>query len=325
MTDDNRFHLYNTKTMSGIHLGSRTARVHIVRLQTVDVTPRPHGWARILWPGETEGCAIYLQESDGSWEDQPFLSLLGGDGKQIVPALMEALTATGRRALVCGSCHWWQPLQATANEDGIPLGLCKWMGDDPSPEPSAKSREQSSLAMECPHWQAVEQPALPGVESIPAPPPQKASGWWATLKSRFAGKSDRETPAPVVEIVERSGVGAGTERCLACHGRIANLGALTVATENDDKRTLSVWRCRLCYTFYLNDWIDRWERLDSLETEESYYRIAPDEALALLSLFRETRGGEHPKERHSRTAQRAQMDAFLINRPRLLHQIKQGR
>ena len=124
-------------------------------------------------------------------------------------------------------------------------------------------------------------------------------------------------------------MGAGTERCLACIGRIANLGALTVAAEGgdkrNDKRTLSVWRCRLCHTYYLNDWVDRWERLDSLETEESYYRIAPGEALELLALFRQTSGSEHPKERHSRGAQRAQVDAFLVGRLRLLHQIKLGR
>ena len=359
MTDDNVFHLFNTKTMSGIHPGSRTARVHIVRLQTVphllasaaggkevpgtvcpsgsvDEVPaietrevpgtlQLHGWARILWPGETEGCAIYLQKSDGAWEDQPFLSLAGGDGTQIVPALLEALAATGHRALVCGSCRWWQPLLATANEEGIPLGLCRWVGNDPTPAPSVMGREQSALAMECPHWQVVELSALAAIEPIPAERSPQSPGWWSALKMRVGLGTKRFGHATIGEVVERSGVGAGTERCLACHGRIANLGALTVATETDDKRTFSLWRCRLCYTFYLNDWIDRWERLDSLETEERYYRIAPDEALAMLYLFRETRGGEHPKERHSRTAQRAQMDAFLVNRPRLLHQIKQGR
>ena len=115
------------------------------------------------------------------------------------------------------------------------------------------------------------------------------------------------------------------ERCLACHGRIANLGALTLATDNDDQRTVSLWRCRLCRTFFLNDWIDRWQRLDSLETEESYYRVAPGEALSLLAHFRGISSRENPRERDSREAQQTQIDAFLADRPRLLHQIRQGR
>jgi hypothetical protein len=100
---------------------------------------------------------------------------------------------------------------------------------------------------------------------------------------------------------------------------------MTVATDEDDKRTFSVWRCRRCHTFYLNDWIDRWERLDSLETEESYYRLAPVEAVELLALFDNVIGGEHPAGRRNRSKQRAWLEQFIQNRHRLSHQIRQGR
>ena len=107
---------------------------------------------------------------------------------------------------------------------------------------------------------------------------------WGRMRRRSA-ETVRQREAPPCTcgtweegLIERSGVGAGTEPCFACQGRIANLGALAVATPEGDKQTFSVWRCRSCYTYYLNDWIDRWERTDSLETEESYYRLCPTEA-----------------------------------------------
>ena len=126
-------------------------------------------------------------------------------------------------------------------------------------------------------------------------------------------------------MIERSGVGAGTEPCFACQGRIANLGALAVATPEGDKQTFSIWRCRACYTYYLNDWIDRWERTDSLETEERYYRLAPAEALAILAVIDNVVHGEHPARRHERGAERAWLLAFIGARAELSHQIRQGR
>jgi hypothetical protein len=126
-------------------------------------------------------------------------------------------------------------------------------------------------------------------------------------------------------IVERSGVGAGTEPCFACQGRIANLGALAVASPEGDKQTFSVWRCRQCFTYYLNDWIDRWERTDSLETEETYYRLAPQEALEMLAVIDGVVDAEHPARRHERGAERAWMVDFIGAREPLSHQVKQGR
>jgi uncharacterized protein with PIN domain len=126
-------------------------------------------------------------------------------------------------------------------------------------------------------------------------------------------------------VIERSGVGAGTEPCFACQGRIANLGALAVATPEGDKQTFSVWRCRSCYTYYLNDWIDRWERTDSLETEERYYRLSPAEALEVLAVIDNVVHAEHPARRHERNAQRAWILEFIQGRTLLSHQIRQGR
>jgi hypothetical protein len=100
---------------------------------------------------------------------------------------------------------------------------------------------------------------------------------------------------------------------------------LTVGTPEGDKQTFSIWRCRHCYTTYLNNWIDRWERLDSLETEESYYRIAPAEAKELLTIIYSVVGGEHPNRRHERQVEGAHFLAFIAERSPLSHQIRQGR
>ncbi len=98
-----------------------------------------------------------------------------------------------------------------------------------------------------------------------------------------------------------------------------------MATPEGDRQTYSVWRCRACYTCYLNDWIDRWERSDSLETEESYYRVAPQEALELLKLIDGVVDAEHPARRQERTAERMRMIEFIGDRRPLSHEIKQGR
>jgi uncharacterized protein with PIN domain len=156
---------------------------------------------------------------------------------------------------------------------------------------------------------------------------------WRRFIRRQAARQEEERQlskrAKVIDwtavLVERSGVGAGTEPCFACQGRIANLGALTVATAEDDKQTFSVWRCRNCYSLYLNNWVDRWERLDNLETEESYYRVAPDEAFALLTIIHGHVGGEHPGRRHERTTERQFFLDFMADRLPLSHQIRQGR
>jgi hypothetical protein len=147
----------------------------------------------------------------------------------------------------------------------------------------------------------------------------------AAVRSGGTGQAGAAEGSWAARIVERSGVGAGTEPCFACQGRIANLGALAVASPEGDKQTFSVWRCRQCFTYYLNDWIDRWERTDSLETEETYYRLAPQEALEALRVIDGVVDAEHPARRHERDAQRAWMVEFIGARAPLSHQIKQGR
>lgn len=328
--NEGAFQLFNLETMSGVYPGSRTAVMQRIRLlpQTGEaVEPR---WARLLWYSDPPSCILHLQgETPEQWQETPLLRIEDPQPQTFGAILREALAAAGWSPFVCGNCRHWQPLFDTPNEDNIALGRCDWGQVASTTVTMPESlRYQSVLALGCPAWAAAheERPPIPALPRAEERPISAQTSVWQKLRVRL----DLERPEPKrpswgERIVERSGVGAGTEPCTACQGRIANLGALIVATDEDDKRTFSVWRCRRCQTFYLNDWIDRWERLDSLETEESYYRLAPVEAVELLALFDGVIGGEHPAGRRNRTEQRAWLEGFVQNRPRLSHQIRQGR
>lgn len=328
--NESAFQIFNLETMSGVYPGSRTALMQRIRLLPQigeDRTPR---WARLLWYSDPPSCALYLQgDTPEAWQETPLLRMDNPQAQTFGPTFRQALAAAGWLPFTCGNCLHWQPLQETTNEDGIELGRCGW-GEITStavtmPDPL---RYQSVLALGCPAWAvAVEdRPALPALPRSEARVFSAQPDFWRGVRVWLGmERPEPKRPSWGERIVERSGVGAGTEPCFACQGRIANLGALIVATDEDDKRTFSVWRCRRCQSFYLNDWIDRWERLDSLETEESYYRLAPAEAVELLALFDGVIGGEHPAGRRHRTEQRAWLEDFLRNRPQLSHQIRQGR
>jgi hypothetical protein len=274
--------------------------------------------------------------------------------------LQKALEANGVQLMACGSCALWQPA-AAKTDDGLPAGRCMWeasrqdaganisVGDACAPNTLATKKVatstltvQSLLALDCSRWRAADGAGAqqPSEEPVVLEPMTKRAeresdarwSWWGRLRRRWAGSAATTDKLSAVttanwedQIVERSGVGAGTEPCFACQGRIANLGALAVASPEGDKQTFSVWRCRQCFTYYLNDWIDRWERTDSLETEETYYRLAPQEALEILAVIDGVVDAEHPARRHERGAERAWMLQFIGARPVLSHQIKQGR
>ena len=349
------FQLFNLDTMSGVFPGTRTMVFQRVRVQP-HAAAGPAGWARLLWYDDPAACVVELNNA-------PLLRIpdpQAEDTAGFAARLRAGLAAAGYDLLACGSCAFWQPL-AAVTPDGLTLGRCKWQGTAgaqasppafarpsgqavtpalPEGAPDALAM-QSLLALDCPHWQEAQEPAAapPGpaqAETMPPPMPKRAEResderwtWWGRLRRSWRERRPgSEPPAPARwedKIVERSGVGAGTEPCFACQGRIANLGALAVASPEGDKQTFSVWRCRLCCTYYLNDWIDRWERTDSLETEETYYRLAPHEALAILRVIDNVVDADHPARRHERGAQRVWMQQFLAGRPALSHQIKQGR
>ena len=324
---------FNLDTMSGVYPGTRTAIYQRLRLEP-EAPGEPPLWTTLLWYTDPPSAALYRRESRPG--EGPLLRLdspLQPPGVQW--RLQAGLAPQGWRVATCGLCRYWQPT-SLATEDGLTLGRCRW---SPLPDEPATPDElalQSCLALRCDHFARQDEPPPPpetGAAQPAAPRVPKAAEldidrlpfwprWWARWRRRFQRPS---APATAPPLLERSGVGAGTEPCFVCQGRLANLGALAVASPEGDKQTLSVWRCRLCQTTYFNDWIDRWERLESLETEERYFRISPSEADHALPLIHSEPGGDHPAGRAARDHLRSRLLALVAGREPLSHQVRQGR
>jgi len=346
---------FNLDTMSGVFPGTRTKVYQRVRLaplaEGAPVAVFAVRWARLLWYEDPLACVVELEAqatekaTDAPTQPAQVLArIVEIDAATLPHLLAEVLAAAGWRPVTCGVCAFWRPL-AALTQDELPTGSCFWRGDASNPSRHqliTQLSAQSMLALACPHWQDAAEPqtnvaqaeeqSIDTIAPMPKRAEQESDERWtlAGQVRRWLRRQASQPAAPPAQmweerIVERSGVGAGTEPCFACQGRIANLGALAVATPEGDKQTFSVWRCRACYTYYLNDWIDRWERTDTLETEERYYRLSPDEALEVLAVIDNIVHAEHPARRHERSAQRDWMLAFLGARPLLSHQIRQGR
>ncbi len=332
---------FNIATMSGIYPGSRTMIYQRLRLRQGDeasdgASNGANGrWAQLQWYTDPAS-AILLQANEKQPTPKPLLAIPEPEQPNFVQRLHEGLSGINLKADACFACRNWQPLPVHT-DDRLPAGRCRW-NDDEGTIPSAIAT-QSALSLACQHFQPLDEPqSNPVTTTSPStvhPRVLKSAEldpdrlpFWPRLWHRMR-HSLRQGQRPVQnwtqQVIERSGVGAGTEPCFICQGRLANLGALAVASPEGDKQTLSVWRCRSCYTTYFNDWTDRWERLDNLETEESYYRIAPAETYAILSIIHATVGGDHPGRRHERRQQREQILAILSGNQPLSHQVRQGR
>lgn len=338
---------FNLQTMSGIFPGMRTPVFQRVRIHQLlepqgeqGATPPPvTRWLQLAWDADPAACAAYpLRPGLPIDYGQPLFRLADPLAPDFNQRLQAALASQQQQLTTCGSCRFWQRSDVVTPGQ-LPTGYCGWPGAGAeTADVPATLALQSFLALDCPHWQpanastTASQPPSNADRRSLAPMRKVAESaeirlsLWQRFKKRLMARLGRgQAHHWEALFLERSGVGAGTEPCFVCQGRIANLGALTVGTPEGDKQTFSVWRCRHCYTVYLNNWIDRWERLENLETEESYYRIAPAEAKELLTVIYSVIGGEHPKHRQEREAERAQVLTFMADRTPLSHQIRQGR
>lgn len=313
-------------------------------------------WAQLHWYDEPSACVLFATSANGSpvTAPTPLLRIENPQQERVLANLVDTLAPLGHRPMCCGTCHFLA-LSPDKTQEGLPSGRCQWQATrsvnaDPEPAASQLNTEfpllehQSVLALNCDHWQPrsakLDVTGDAETASTPLPPLPKAAEssarnqpLWRQLWSSFrtlvrlgsADAADRQPASAVPSLVERSGVGAGTEPCFVCQGRLANLSALVVETAEGDKETYSLWRCRNCYSYFLSDWVDRWERLDNLETEEHHYRLAPFEAGLVLGQSGRLKHSEHPAGRQNRTAQRRWFQQFLGEKEPISHQIKLGR
>ena len=333
MTEAENFERFNLKTMSGVFAGSRTRSFQRLRLCSIDGEPPQRRWAQLLWYDEPAECVLTLLDATGNqpegehdviWRDS------APEPESVIDTLQTVLKTSGWKLEACATCaHWQTSRQQT--DDGFQVGRCCWTG--PSVEPDNADSillQQSSLALACIHWAEIGaiQPLQVKLEETVEPvaqlqEPAEQSGWrrWLAKFSTRQQGTEVETKQENTPIEERSGVGAGTDPCLVCQGRIANLSTLTLETPEGDKQTFSLWRCRICFTTYLNSWIDRWERLDTLETEEHIYRLSPAELIVAQGAIQR----HDPRDEATRAQQRAWFETLTRSRIPLSHQIRQGR
>jgi hypothetical protein len=364
MADARTVQLFNLDTMSGVFPGTRTQVFQRVQLRPLTNVEQTRLWAQLLWYDHPPACVVMIPHSNGVTTGNNILlrieNPLEGEAIRFNQQLQQALLAAGYQLICCGSCLHWHSA-AIHNVDGLPLGDCGLRRQSQVGEEAPEKRQdgfakdlpeqltiQSNLALACSQWQtqtaSTNRPDSQ-TNSLPVTPLPKVAEvsesklkFWPRLhlkRQRLVQRwlalwrGDQQRKARQHNwrdrLLERSGVGAGVEPCFACQGRIANLAALVVESAEGDKQTFSVWRCRNCYTLYLNDWIDRWERLESLETEERIYRIAPVEAGELFHLISNVEGGEHPRLRKARNRQRDWLLNYFADHAPLSHQIRQGR
>lgn len=204
------------------------------------------------------------------------------DAGALFAAVQAAVTARGWEVQACGACVYWH---VTSTDLSGSTGVCAWPSADP---PRGSSAQQRVLAAPCMHFAATAADAGPQPAAA-VPPVEAAPGtgrpWWQRLRLRRSGPSMTPPGLREQEVAERSGKRPGTIPCLACPGRMANLGAQNCRTSEGDERTFSIWRCRQCLGYYLNDWTDKWVRTDSLEVVDIYYRLAPQESLTCLGMI----------------------------------------
>lgn len=356
------FPRFNVGAMSGVFSGTRTERFFRLRLAHKAENPFALYWYQLLIPPEPGVHAPYLlaryrpveQRSRG--QNSPPPAEAGGETEAVqfyAPELLQSLPAQldalGYDLHACGTCRFWQQ-QRRATQIEAATGRCTFTPDrldENLAQEADAHRDQSALALGCIHWRARAQDTpIDGQGTGSAEPTDSAldpgalqpsstetdsaqantgSGAIARLLSGLFGNRQKKAPADRPLFGERSGVGAGTEACFACQGRLANLGALVVESPEGDPETYSIWRCRECRSIFLNRWFDRWVRTDSLETDETHFRIAPLEAAEGLAIMRATPNADHPQERQLRTEIGAPLRRLAASADQISRTIKLGR
>lgn len=334
------FELFNTGTMSGVTPGTQTRRFQRLRLSPIGASAGEGDdtWALLAWQGdrieddEGQTYALHLRAEAGeTWAADPALVLVDTPAIDLPGVLETSLAEAGWRMKACGSCRWLST-PATLNPDGIPTGICRWRANDREPHAAINLIDgQSALALACPHWSEGDLRSRAQTELEPLRADLDLSGLAEKVDSsdehgigarlkRWIGRNERaaDNGPSWRSQLEADGSNVGTEACLACQGRVAKLGSVSATSSEGDRQAYSIWRCRRCFSAFLGCWIDRWARLDSLETDERLFRLAPAEAAEMLARIDSTHQSDL-------AAPSDWFDAFVQSREPISHTVKHGR
>ena len=338
--------LFNLDTMSGVFAGTRPPDYRRLRLGSLADPTATLRWYELHLYTIPPSMTLYRHDPDPEKSPPAALcSISEPPRNRVVDSLQIELANQGLWLHACGSCHYWQ--QSPSIDFGQePVGRCHWASEESVGRqlPMTLAR-QSPLSLGCTHWRKAKDPqqvsqlghdlgsstfsdrAEPCVAPQGTQSKTNLRDIWNGWRSRVRPIGDSRTQATDwnEHIQERSAGQAGTQACLVCPGRLVNLAALSIDTPDGDAQTLSVWRCRTCYTIFLNNWIDRWKRLDTLETEESYYRLAPREAFRILDLLDPAFAPDSQEGHSRRRQQHGAILQFINSQQPLGRQIKHGR
>lgn len=333
---------FNLHTMSGIHPGRRSAVFQRLLVQQVDSSDSPALWLQVSWDGQPPGPAVHADRNSSEGSGITAFRLATPDPQKSYEALSGELKRVGFDLHACGACAFWDGMIGVT-ADGLPAGRCTYPVNEAEPvlAPPALA-VQSAFSLACTHWtvgdkasaarisigDAGDSPhtnsAIPAPSTPEGPKRRPAPSQWQRLHSlltRSKSNSSDSRSKPIA--LPKKVTAVGTEPCFVCQGRIARLDSHTIATQEGDNETFTVWRCHTCYTTYLGDWIDRWVRLDSLETQEAFYRIPPAVASDLLGQYQAAKAEREIPDARERLELR--LRRLIAETEPLSRQLKQGR
>lgn len=325
---------FNPDTMSGIYPGDRSAVYQRVLGQQIEAADVPAQWLQVSWDGQPPGPLVSVDRGSEEAYCISDFRLVISDPREACRALAAELFARDMDLHACGSCGFWDEVTGTT-ADELPSGRCAFpvAGVEPALAPPELA-VQSAFSLACTHWiprdqfvppvkvsdgdhaQANVAPTAAAASEVAGPSP------WQRVRSLLTrARRDPDDPRRKPIPLPKKVTAVGTEPCFVCQGRIARLGSHTIRTDEGDNETFTIWRCHICYSTYLGDWIDRWVRLDSLETQEAFYRIAPPVASDLLSRFHAAK----VQDAAARQDLELQLRSLTAETEPVSRQVKQGR
>lgn len=350
---------FNLDTMSGVFPGVKPRHFFRFRIsnciRTSESQPESQPrWVAAIWLEEPEAWVVIDEQGNETCR------VAGSYDVITIDQLIESLRSLGHEPHCCGTCTFWKVDRA--QNEKVRSGTCALENGhcgislpwDADISMLKRVDSQTAPSLACEYWIHQCTPLELGNPTAKVTSTQNGNDARSVAKDPILDK-EGSTGAGLVERVkkrlvrpftrlvksrnngalesattsrfelEQSGYSAGTEPCLTCHGRMANMASITAESTSGDTQTYSLWRCRVCNATYLNSWVDRWARLDNLETEEKIYRLSPLEFATIYGQISPANNLSTAGEPQSQPSPHEWLREYASSRVPLSHQIRHGR